>query len=439
MRQRSWKFHLTSVVTGTLIAGYFGWLAGSSVAGVAIFLFACLVWQLVNSLRLHHWLQSWDNEPPDSHGMWSEIFDGISALQKLNRKRYRQYQSVIDDFQGMADAFPDATLVLDSNDVITWFNDSAVQLLGLRIPDDRGQTVTNLLREPGFADWLLIQDKVQSKLEMPCPTDDNIILQVSAARFREDQRLLILRDITDVRNLERVRHDFVANVSHEMRTPLTVLLGYLEIMQNQPDNPDPKAIKRMFKQARQMHALLEDLLQLSQLQAAEDQNGAVDVDVPALLAHLNELAEDISNGKHEFKFDIQADLFLRGVAADLDSAFQNLIVNAINYTPDGGSVEVQWLESPEGVIFSVKDSGIGIPHRDIPRLTERFYRVASDRARKSGGTGLGLAIVKHVLNAHEARLEILSEPGEGSEFRCIFPVDRKSGLGDPSDTIQQGP
>lgn len=426
MRLRSWKYHLGRLTAGLLLAIVLGLVSGYPVLLPGIFLLAWFAWQTYNSIRLYRWLQSWDGDPPESLGMWSEIFDRIMALQKLNSKRQKQYQTVIDDFRGMADAFPDATLVIDKSGIITWFNDSAIRLLGLRSPGDRGQSVTNLIREPGFADWLAVQDMVESKLEIPCPTDDNITLQITLARFRENHRLIILRDVTDVQNLDRVRRDFIANVSHELRTPLTVLIGYLEMMQVQQEIPDPKAVERMYLQAKQMHAMLEDLLELSRLQDADISSTDTQIDIPAMLAQLNEQAEEYSNGEHKLRFHIEQNLNLSGVEGDIRSAFFNLLTNAINYTPPGGKITAAWKETDEGLVFSVKDNGIGVPHRDIPRLTERFYRVGSDRARHTGGTGLGLAIVKHVLNTHQARLEISSELGKGSEFSCIFPPDRKA-------------
>jgi two-component system phosphate regulon sensor histidine kinase PhoR len=426
MTQLTWTYHLTRLMVITIITVLIGWGVGYPVWVPGAFLVAYLAWQFYNSLRLYHWLQSWDSDPPESFGMWADIFDRIASFQKQNLKRNLQYQELIDDFEGMAHAFPDATLVIDGHDVISWFNDSAVQLLDLQSPGDRGQTITNLIREPSFADWLSVHDRLQGMLTIVCPTDDNIILQISAVRFRKNQRLLILRDITDVHNTERMRHDLVANVSHELRTPLTVLLGYLEVLKAQPEESNPEAINRMFKQARQMHALIEDLLELSRLQDIDKQDDSVTVDIPALLAQLSEQAKDLSQGKHKLRFKVDPDLNLSGVETDLKSAFQNLIVNAINYTPEKGSIVVTWKKSPDGLVFCVKDEGIGIPYRDIPRITERFYRVGDDRNRKTGGTGLGLAIVKHVLNTHDARLEVKSELGKGSEFCCIFPGDRQA-------------
>lgn len=426
MIKLGWTYHLTRLAAGISIALLAGWWSGQLVIVPAIFLIVYLAWQFYNSLRLYKWLQSWGSEPPESLGMWAEIFDRIAALQKQNRKRNRQFQDVIDDFEGMADAFPDATLVIDSHDVISWFSDSAAQLLDLKASLDRGQAVTNLIREPTFADWLSVQDRLQTTLDITCPTDDNIALQISAVRFRKNQRLLIFRNITELHNLDRMRHDLVANVSHELRTPLTVLLGYLEILKTRPDDANPEAIERMYDQASQMHALLEDLLELSRLQDTERPASLDEVDIPAMLVQLEEQAEDLSKGRHSLRFKVAADLKLYGVEADLRSAFQNLIVNAINYTPADGKITVSWQQTGDHLVLSVKDSGVGIPHRDIPRITERFYRVGDDRNRETGGTGLGLAIVKHVLLSHAAKLEVTSTPGKGSEFRCVFPAEKKA-------------
>lgn len=426
MIKPGWSRHLTRLAAGTLITLLIGWWTGNLILLPAVFLSSYLAWQFYNSLRLYRWLQSWDSEPPESLGMWAEIFDRIAALQKQNKKRNRQFQDVIDDFEGMADAFPDATLVIDGQEHISWFSDSAAQLLDLKSPLDRGQSVTNLIREPSFADWLSVQDVLQSSLDIICPSDDNIILQVSAVRFRKNQRLLIFRNITDVHNLDRMRHDLVANVSHELRTPLTVLLGYLEILKARPDDISPDAIERMYGQASQMHALLEDLLELSRLQGAEKPSGLETINISGLLFQLKQQAQELNKHNHLLNFEIADGLNLYGVETDIKSAFQNLIINAINYTPAAGTITVSWQEIDNEPVFSVKDNGVGIPHRDIPRITERFYRVGDDRNRKTGGTGLGLAIVKHVLISHGAKLEITSSPGQGSEFRCIFPTERKA-------------
>jgi two-component system phosphate regulon sensor histidine kinase PhoR len=324
----------------------------------------------------------------------------------------------------MTDAFPDCLLVLDDEDSISWFNEAARKLLGLKSPGDIGQPVTNLLRDPDFADWIPVQEQVSSAFEMASPQDSNRRLSVTAVRYRDDQRLLILRDVTDIHNLEQIRRDFVANVSHELRTPLTVLLGYLESLRDDADTEVAPIATRMLEQGWHMQALLNDLLDLSRLQDDSQPVSDEKVDVCATLLQLREQAEEMSRGKHSIEVQCEEGLAVHGNQNDLESAFRNLIFNAIHYTPAGGRVTISWKNTGAGPAFSVEDSGIGIPRRDIPRLTERFYRVGSDRSRNTGGTGLGLSIVKHVLNAHGARLQIESELGEGSTFTCIFPPER---------------
>jgi two-component system, OmpR family, phosphate regulon sensor histidine kinase PhoR len=425
MTVRNWKLHATRLLAAFIVACVAGWLIGDLVLTVEIGLLAYLVWHLANAWRLHSWLQHPERDVPEGLGLWADILDSVRSMDRQSRQQEGRYTNMITEFQNLTNALPDATLVIDANHNITWCNNSAVQMLGLRVPEDIGQAVTNLLRGPDFADWLVAKDQVNRKLEMPSPLNDDRWWHVTSVPFQQNQCLIVLRDVTEIHNVEQIRRDFVANISHELRTPVTVLLGYLELLQNHEAKDVSAAVERMHGQAVHMKALLDDLLELSRLQVDEIQGEESEIDIPAMLEQLKEQAEDISRGKHSLEFDIDPALRLIGVASDLESAFRNLIVNAIRYTPDEGVISVTWADSQEGPILSVKDTGIGIPKRDIPRLTERFYRVGSGRDRQSGGTGLGLAIVKHVLNAHKAKLIIRSELGEGSEFTCLFPADRK--------------
>jgi len=402
-----------------------GWLAGQVLATLAISLLAYSLWHLSNLWRLYRWLQQPGAEVPGSFGIWSDVYERIASLEKDNQRQKTQYQNMLAEFRKLTDALPDATLVIDGQRNITWFNQAAHRLLGFRNPQDLGKPVTNLLRGPDFANWLAVQGQVRSPLEMPSPRDENTWLSVSAFAFQQDQRLIILRDNTDVHNVERIRRDFVANISHELRTPLTVLQGYLEMLQESESREVGDAVNRMLAQTAQMQRLLHDLLELSRLQSDQIRGPEEIIDVPAMLMQLREQAEELSAGRHRLLFTVDSGPFLSGVAADLESAFGNLLSNAVRYTPEGGEVSVSWRDSDGGPQLIVEDTGIGIPKRDIPRLTERFYRVGSDRARQSGGTGLGLSIVKHVLNAHQASLQIESEPGEGSRFSCTFPRERR--------------
>jgi two-component system phosphate regulon sensor histidine kinase PhoR len=403
MSAKIWIIHAGKLLlffSAALIVGWFSGHPGKTLLAATI---AYAGWHLVNIWRLHNWLHQPQLELPRGLGIWSELFSEVGALNRRSVLLQEQCQSLLEDFHSLADAFPDAALVLDHNDCIEWFNTAAGELLGLETPDDLSKPVTRFLRDPGFANWLPVSDEVKSGLEMPSPRSEGGWLEVAGVPIREKQRLIILRNVTEVHKVEQIRRDFVTNVSHELRTPLTVLLGYLEIFQDRPEDEMTDALQRMHTQAVQEKA----------------------VDIPELLNQLEAQAAEISRGRHILRFDVDNDLKLLGIAPDLESAFRNLIVNALKYTPDGGCISITWKDGAEGPMLIVSDTGIGIPLREIPRLTERFYRVSSHRGRDTGGTGLGLSIVKHVLNAHQARLDIESEYGVGSRFTCIFPQERK--------------
>lgn len=424
MTGRSWKFYTGRLLLVVAVIGMAGWLVGYPFSSLAIAALVYLGWQIFNVFRLLQWTQEVDAEIPESHGLWADVFDRISSLQTQSSKEKTRYRAMIEELRILTDAFPDATLVIDEHDNITWFNQAAVDILGLKSPDDLGQPVTNLLRGQLFSNWLAVQPSVKSPLEMPSPRDESCWIMANAVAIGRQQRLIVLRDITRVRNLEQARRDVVANISHELRTPLTVLRGYLELLENHESGDVQGSVRRMLDQALQMQTLLDDLLELSRLQDEVLRGEEELVNVPTLLMQLKEQAEEISRGAHRLEFDVDPQLFLTGSPADLESAFSNLITNAIKYTPENGTISVQWKPGPLGPQLTVADTGIGIPRRDVPRITERFYRVGSDRARETGGTGLGLAIVKHVMNAHQAELSVSSELGEGSKFTCDFPEKR---------------
>jgi two-component system phosphate regulon sensor histidine kinase PhoR len=227
--------------------------------------------------------------------------------------------------------------------------------------------------------------------------------------------------------LERMRKDFVANVSHELRTPLTVLIGYLETLLEQTNNDDslPKVLyEKMQQQTQRMQAIIEDLLLLSHIESDKPIPMSDEaVNVAALLRTIHQHAELLIHEKAQtIKFSVAEKLTIRGNQDELHSLFSNIIFNAIKYTPKHGRVDVAWFKENNMAVFEVKDTGIGIAKEYIPRLTERFYRVDRSRSRDSGGTGLGLAIAKHVLIRHHGRLDIESEEGVGSVFRCFFPL-----------------
>jgi len=250
--------------------------------------------------------------------------------------------------------------------------------------------------------------------------------------------MILIRDVTRLTQIEKMRKDFVANVSHELKTPLTVINGYLEMLPENGDMPAPmmkKAISEMRSQSVRMQSLIEELLVLSRIEASTERTFEKLVNVPQLLWQIQVEAEALNRDKkHKIFFDISPILYVYGIESELRSAFSNLIFNAINYTPNGGVIEIKWALENNQVKFSVKDNGYGIAPVHIERLTERFYRVDKARSRTTGGSGLGLSIVKHVLSHHNSVLNIQSRVGKGSTFSCRFSPELTYIVEKPADS-----
>jgi two-component system phosphate regulon sensor histidine kinase PhoR len=307
-----------------------------------------------------------------------------------------------------------------------WFNDAARNLLDFKPTQDIGQRIDNLIRHPTFAAFLARGGL--GHLDIPSPRDHLITISIRIIPYGDEQRLLIARDISERQRLEQMRRDFVGNVSHELRTPLTVVAGFLENMVDTDEacaNQWGKSLQLMRQQTIRMQSLVEDLLLLSRLENDSYQPSREVVEVCAMVAAMCDDARLLSGEKNQV-IDLECDeeLALYGAEQELYSAFNNLVTNAVRYTPAGGRIRIRWYSDESGAHFAVVDSGMGIAEENIPRVTERFYRVDPGRSRESGGTGLGLAIVKHVMQRHDAKLNIQSRVGRGSTFSCDFPHAR---------------
>ena len=241
-----------------------------------------------------------------------------------------------------------------------------------------------------------------------------------------DQYLLLVRDVTREARLEQMRKDFVANASHELRSPLTVIAGYVDELADDAGVAEEwrEPIADMRRQAKRMREIVEDLLELSRLESTADEAPMSAVDMPALLEQLVREARAATPQAPRFELDLDYTCALRGSEGELHSISSNLISNAVKYTPAEGTVTLRWGREDAGARLAVEDTGIGIAPEHLPRLTERFYRVDRARARAKGGSGLGLSIVKHGLQRHGGRLEIRSEEGRGSAFIAHFPSRR---------------
>ena len=415
-------FYAPWIIVGWIF-GYLPWLLLAATV-------LQLAWHLHYQMRLSAWL--WDEKrltPPSGSGNWESLFNGIYRMQQRQRRKRKELTNLIRRFRNGAESLPDAVVVFRGEGNIVWCNKLAQYLLGFRWPDDSGQPISNLIRTPDFIKYLNKQD-FSEPLEMPSPLNVERMLELRIVPYTEGEHLMVVRDVTQLKQLEGMRRNFFANVSHELRTPMTVLQGYLEMT----EDPDmvvgpmwPKAHGVMTEQLNRMNSLVNQLLTLSKIEAAPMHELDEVVNVPAMLEVLEKEAASLSGEReHKLEFDIDKSLRVLADEDQLRSAISNLVYNAVKYTPPGATVKVRWYQTSQGACLDVSDTGDGIEPQHLHRLTERFYRVGDDRNRKTGGTGLGLAIVKHVLNSHNARLEVKSELGNGSEFRCIFPPERKA-------------
>ncbi|HVW67498.1 MAG TPA: phosphate regulon sensor histidine kinase PhoR, partial [Steroidobacteraceae bacterium] len=349
----------------------------------------------------------------------------IVRLHRRKRFHKQRFVQLIRQLQRSTAALPDGVVILNGQREIIWFNRMAGRLLNLRRTADLGLRIENLLREPEFARYIAAQDYSNPVVIRPTTAEDTH-LSLQVVPYGEGQQLLLVRDVSRQMRLEAVRRDFVANASHELRSPLTVISGYLETLSQDPAlDPDLQGpVAEMRRQAERMTAIIRDLLELSRLEETDEVVGGESLDVPALISMLRKdvLARPIH--PRDVRANIESDAHLIGDEPEIHSAFSNLVDNAAKYTPPEGSIEMRWWVDEEGAHFSVTDTGMGIPAEHIPRLTERFYRVDAGRSRSTGGSGLGLAIVKHVLQRHGAELEVRSVLGSGSTFTCHFPLQR---------------
>ena len=372
-------------------------------------------------------LIAWARQPigtpvPQGEGLWGNIYADIGNRFQRECEVKERLSAELGRFQQAALAMPDGVIYLADDDVIEWMNPMAEQHFDLDRRKDLRTPLSNLIRQPEFVTYLAGRNYAEPLVMRSLRRRDRT-LQVQIIAFAGNRRMVLSRDVSQLERLETMRRDFVANVSHELRTPLTVVHGYLDMLEPS-EHPDwAPMLAEMQKQSQRMTQLVEDLLTLSRLEAQEslpDENVAM----APMLATLRREAEALSQRRHTIVVQDEAGVDLAGSNKELHSAFSNLVSNAVRYTPVGGTITVRFAREGDGAVLSVRDTGYGIPSSHLPRITERFYRVSTSRSRESGGTGLGLSIVKHVLNLHQARLDIESEVGQGSTFSVHFGPER---------------
>ncbi|HVN35499.1 MAG TPA: phosphate regulon sensor histidine kinase PhoR [Casimicrobiaceae bacterium] len=399
------------------------WAIGLLAVGVC----ALAGFHLWHLSRLAKWADSeFDAPVPEAEGAWGVALSALYRRVRLRNERQLDLASRIERFRSAVEALPDGMVILDDTNRIQWANARAQAHLGIDLETDTGQPLQNFVRQPEVVRYLEAAD-FNEGVVFDSLREIGTTLAIQVVPFGIDERLLISRNITQIEAVARMRRDFIANVSHELKTPLTVITGFLETLQDLELEARQRSryIALMADQAASMQRLVDDLLTLSTLESDQNALAEAEFDVVPLLLEVSADAKALSAGRHVVALDITDPAMVLGSRDELSSAFGNLVSNAIRYTPDGGRITLAWRIDDDGRgVFSVADTGIGIAPEHVPRLTERFYRVDRSRSRETGGTGLGLAIVKHVLLRHQAELDVMSELGRGSTFSVVLPGRR---------------
>ena len=413
---------VTAIITATTLLGY---SMGSAQTGIILGLLFSLLTLYQQIFRFSEWMnQDRLEEHTEDISVMDNLYHRGAYLQRRVDQKMNHLETVIKRFQESARALPDAVIILNARNEVVWLNKAARKLVGIKRKKDTGQIISNLIRHPVFTEYLM-RENFKYPVDFPSPKNEDIQISARIVPYGRDMRLLVIQDITQIHNLEKMRSEFIASTSHELRTPLTVIMGYLEALQEISDgDQDSEAISAMLTQSRRMESIIRDMLLLARLESlsSHKERARKPVDISLLINQVYEDILAIDMDAHDIRLDIDEHINLLGNESDLISVFSNLLQNAIRYTPANTTIQVSWKERSKGhVRYIVEDNGPGISAEHLPRLTERFYRVDVGRSRDKGGTGLGLAIVKQIMKQHEGQLLIESKPGTGSRFICEFP------------------
>lgn len=428
---------VVGAVSGGLLAGISGWSGGYLIAAAlaGALIAAMLLWlrDIAYACRIMHWVADEQSasayvDIPQGSRFWAELAGRIGRIFKEKEERIVFEHAQLQQFLEALQATPTGVILLDGRNCLVWANSAAASFFELSIPQDYQQHITNLIRQPEFFDFLHNSksqaNACQLRLALGESQRDLIEIQMVPYGLQND-KLLLIQDVTHQERADQMRRDFVANVSHEIRTPLTVLSGFIETIQNLPLTQAERHhyLELMAQQSQRMHYLINDLLTLARLEGSPPPDMNSWSDIQAILFQTEKAAQELSAGRHILVFVVPDDVLYQvaGSETEISGALLNLVSNAIRYTPQGSQIKVSWQARADGGgALVVDDNGPGIEPEHLSRLSERFYRVDKSRSRQTGGTGLGLSIVKHTMQRHGGSLEIQSQPGKGASFRLCF-------------------
>ncbi len=366
--------------------------------------------------------------------------DEIGVLGQALNQMAQQLKETIDEvttgkskLESVLANMVSGVIFLRQDGRVELINPAAGQILGINPILSGGRQQVEIIRNYQLstliATALKMGKAIKEELLILVPYEKNVQLNITPITGREDSNLgvvVVLHDITDFRKLERMRTDFVANVSHELKTPVTSLKGYAEtLLDGALDDPEiaREFVKIILTESERLRILIDDLLELSKMESTANQVMRQEINIDALIGSLKvKFKPQVEERQVELEFTRpEHQLIAMGDNSMIEQVLTNLIDNAIKYSPVGGKVKLAVSDQAEGILFEVIDTGLGIPEQELIRIFERFYRVDKGRSRKLGGTGLGLAIVKHILETHGSQIKVESTLGRGSRFYFTLP------------------
>jgi two-component system phosphate regulon sensor histidine kinase PhoR len=358
-------------------------------------------------------------------------YKGVSVLETLYEKLSALQEST-NRMNSVIESLETGLMMVDRDGLIKVVNHAFGSMFGLPVDQMLGQHYDVYLSAYNLSPLLLESMKTNRpvRLEMPLFYPQERIVEANLTPIQENDQqsglVVVFRDLTAFRHLEELRKDFVANVSHELKTPLTSIVGFTEtLLDGARTDPDTckEFLQIIYKEGLRLQRLVADLLDLSKI---ESKQVPIKMDIVSVQMVVHDVVETLIEQMQAKNLRLLTDVAPLMVKMDTDCVRQilmNLLANAMNYTPIGGKVTVKVKQDDPYWIVQVMDTGIGIPEKDQPRIFERFYRVDKARSRNSGGTGLGLAIVKHLVELQHGEIEVESTVGKGSVFTVRFPLE----------------
>ncbi|WP_423229830.1 two-component system histidine kinase PnpS [Clostridium aceticum] len=341
-------------------------------------------------------------------------------------------------FKALLTSITNPIIAVDNKKNVILLNTAAEKLFNIEGKDAIGKHILEVIRNNRLDEEIkkVLQDNIETQIEINVkdPQEKNLKVYTNLIRLENDPNktiglVTVIEDITEIRKLEKIRSHFVTNVSHELKTPLTSISGFVETLKS--NTIEDEETKQRFLdiidiETERLKRLIEDILTLSEIENSQHRALQEEVFPTNMMRQVEEMMRPIASNKG-IELSSEIDMNLPMIYGNKDWFKQmliNLIDNAIKYTPSGGKVLLTGYKKYHNIVITVKDTGIGIPKKDLPRLFERFYRVDKARSRKVGGTGLGLAIVKHIILSFKGRIKVNSEQGKGSEFTVILPIEK---------------